>query len=183
MKIYTKTGDDGSTGLLGGDRIAKNSARIAAIGDVDELNALLGVVRAAQLDEGLDAELHRLQAWLFDLGAELAAPPGGKFDVGSIDGNHVEWIEAAIDRHMKALPPLKAFILPGGAPTAAALHVARAACRRAERAILDLASVEPVREPVRTFVNRLSDYLFAAARAANVAAGVSDTEWHRHEER
>ena len=183
MRIYTKTGDDGRTGLLGGDRIAKNSLRIAAIGDFDELNAHLGLARAAGPDVDLEAELHRLQAWLFDLGAELAAPPGGKFDAASIDEGHIAWLERAIDAHMGALPPLTAFILPGGSPAAAALHVARAVCRRAERALLDLAQTEPVRESARTFVNRLSDYLFAAARKANADARVPDVEWHRHEDR
>lgn len=178
MKIYTKTGDGGSTGLLGGDRIAKNSLRIAAIGDVDELNATLGLA----LSQGAVPDLHRLQCWLFDLGAELAAPPGGKFDAASIGPAHVVWLEGEIDRLMESLPPLKAFVLPGGKPAAAALHLARVVCRRAERSLLDLHAAEPVRENARTFVNRLSDYLFAAARAANATEGVSDVEWHHQEE-
>ena len=178
MKIYTRTGDDGDTGLLGGDRVAKTSLRIVAIGDVDELNATLGLALA----QGAPSELHRLQCWLFDLGAELASPPGGKFDAASIGPAHVAWLEGEIDRLMDALPPLKAFILLGGSPAAAALHLARVVCRRAERAVLDLHAAETVREEARTFVNRLSDYLFAAARAANAAAGVPDVEWHRQEE-
>lgn len=178
MKIYTRTGDSGTTGLLGGGRIEKNSLRIAAIGEVDELNALLGLAAA----QGGGAELHRLQCWLFDLGAELAAPPGGKFDAASIDGAHVAWLETAIDRHMEALPPLRAFVLPGGTAAAATLHVARAVCRRVERSLLALHEVEPVREAARVFVNRLSDYLFAAARSANADTGVADVEWHRQEE-
>ena len=178
MKIYTRTGDDGDTGLLGGDRITKTSRRIAAIGDVDELNATLGMALA----HGAPEELHRLQCWLFDLGAELASPPGGQFDVANIVPAHVAWLEGEIDRHMDALPPLKAFVLPGGSPAAASLHLARVVCRRAERSLLDLHAVEPVRENARTFVNRLSDYLFAIARAANASAGVADVEWHRQEE-
>ncbi len=176
MRIYTKSGDAGSTGLLGGDRIAKSSLRIAAIGDVDELNAALGLV------PGAGDDLHRLQCWLFDLGAELAAPPGGKFEAPSVGTLHIEWLEAEIDRQMDALPPLRAFILPGGSPAGAALHWARVVCRRAERSILQLHAAEPVREEARAFVNRLSDYLFSAARTANADAGVTDVEWHRQEE-
>ena len=111
----------------------------------------------------------------------MAAPPGGKFDTESVGTGHVEWLEGAIDRQMGALPPLRAFVLPGGSPAAAALHLARVVCRRAERAILALHAEEPVRENARVFVNRLSDYLFAAARSANAAAGVPDVEWHRQE--
>ena len=178
MKIYTKTGDGGETGLLGGARIAKNSLRIAAIGEIDELNASLGL--AQSLGAPRNAELHRLQCWLFDLGSELAAPQGSKFDNAAIGAEAVAWLEGEIDRAMGELPPLKAFILPGGTPAAAALHVARAVCRRAERAILDLHEVEPLRENLRVFVNRLSDYLFAVARSANAVSNVSDVEWHRY---
>ena len=178
MRIYTKTGDSGATGLLGGSRVPKSGLRIAAIGDVDELNATLGV--AASL--GASEELSRLQCWLFDLGAELAAPAGSAFDRETIVVSHVGWLESAIDRHMAALPPLRAFVLPGGSPVAAALHLARTVCRRAERTTLALHEAEPVRENARVFLNRLSDYLFAAARIANAAEGVADVEWHRQEE-
>jgi len=177
VKIYTKTGDEGQTGLLGGNRIAKNSLRIAAIGEIDELNAALGLARALSVTK--DA-YHRLQCWLFDLGSELAAPPGSKFDAAAIGPEAIAWLEEEIDRAMGELPPLKAFILPGGTPEAGALHVARAVCRRAERAILDLHEVEPVRENLRVFANRLSDYLFAIARSANAASSVPDVEWHRY---
>jgi cob(I)alamin adenosyltransferase len=177
VKIYTKTGDEGQTGLLGGDRIAKNSLRIAAIGEIDELNAALGLARALSVTNGT---YHRLQCWLFDLGSELAAPPGSKFDAAAIGPEAIAWLEEEIDRAMGELPPLKAFILPGGIPEAASLHVARAVCRRAERAILDLHGVEPVRENLRVFVNRLSDYLFAIARSANAVSNVPDVEWHRY---
>ena len=178
MRIYTKTGDDGRTGLLGGGRVAKRGLRIAAIGDVDELNAALGLAASARADD----ELRRLQCWLFDLGAELAAPSGSSFDRESLGAAHVAWLEAAIDRHMSALPPLRAFVLPGGSSTGAALHLARTVCRRAERTVLALHESEPVRENARVFLNRLSDYLFAAARTANAADGVPDVEWHRQEE-
>jgi cob(I)alamin adenosyltransferase len=178
VKIYTKAGDAGDTGLLGGSRVAKNSLRIRAIGEVDELNAAIGVARAygAQPDE----EFHRVQCWLFDLGGELAAPPASRFDAAAIGPDATAWLETAIDRHMGELPPLKAFILPGGSPAAAALHLARTICRRAERSVLDLHEFEPVRENVRVFLNRLSDYLFAAARSANAASDVRDVKWHRH---
>jgi cob(I)alamin adenosyltransferase len=178
VRIYTKGGDAGETGLLGGGRIAKNSLRIRAIGEVDELNAAIGVARGhgAQPDD----EFHRIQCWLFDLGGELAAPPESKFDAAAIGPEATAWLEASIDRHMETLPPLRAFILPGGSPAAAALHLARTVCRRAERSVLDLHEVEPVRENVRAFLNRLSDYLFAAARSANAASDVRDVEWHRH---
>lgn len=178
MKIYTGTGDEGQTGLLGGERVGKSSPRIDAIGAVDELNAALGLA----LVHGEDAELFRLQCWLFDLGAELASPPGGKFDVASIGPSHVAWLESRIDTHMEALQPLRAFLLPGGSARAAALHWARVVCRRAERAMLALHEHEPLRDPARTFINRLSDYLFAAARTANAQKGIADVEWHHQEE-
>lgn len=175
MRIYTKTGDAGETGLLGGSRIAKSSLRITAIGEIDELNAALGLAQA----QGA-GDLHRLQCWLFDLGSELAAPPGSKFDAPAIGPEPVAWLEAEIDRHMESLPPLKAFILPGGTSAAAALHLARGICRRAERAILALHVEEPVRENLRVFINRLSDYLFAFARSINAASKVADVEWRRY---
>lgn len=181
MRIYTRTGDDGTTGLLGGGRTAKTSPRMRAIGDVDELNAHLGLARASGRCP-FDEELGRLQAWLFDLGAELAAPEGSKFSTQGIEPGHVDWIEAAIDGHMNVLPPLRAFILPGGTPLAATLHVARTVARRAERSVLELAEQEPVRPTATRFLNRISDYLFAAARTANALQGVPDVEWHRNED-
>lgn len=181
MRIYTKTGDAGETGLLGGDRISKNSLRITAIGEIDELNAVLGLARAQGATP--DAELDRLQCFLFDFGAELAALPGSKFDSASVGSEEIRWLEEAIDRSMESLPPLKAFILPGGSPGGATLHLARTVCRRAERAILALHDREPVRAEARTFLNRLSDYLFAAARAANALDKVPDVEWHRSNDR
>lgn len=179
MRIYTKTGDDGTTGLYGGDRIPKTSSRIEAIGEVDELNTVLGLARA---EAGAPDLIDKIQHWLFDLGAELACPPGGKFDVRYIGGTQIGALERSIDEMTAALPPLKAFILPGGSPSAAALHYARAVCRRAERAVLRLGESEPVRAEAVQFLNRLSDWLFTAARTANVQCHVMDITWHPMEE-
>lgn len=181
MKIYTKTGDDGTTGLYGGDRTPKISARIEAIGEVDELNALLGVARA-QGESSFDDLLETTQSRLFDLGAELASPPGGKFDAARIRESHVEALEQSMDEMTDRLPPLREFILPGGHLQAAALHHARAVCRRTERAVLRLHEQEPVREVTRRYLNRLSDWLFVAARTVNADRNVSDVKWHASQE-
>lgn len=181
MKIYTRTGDDGTTGLLGGDRIAKDSLRISAIGDVDELNAAIGIARLHSTGSDLDSELFRIQNWLFDLGSEFACPPEGKFDICAIQDKHLEALETSIDRMTDRLPPLKAFILPGGTPLAAHLHAARCVCRRAERSVLSLSATEPVRTPSLRFLNRLSDWLFVAARTANADGRVVDIEWQKSE--
>ncbi len=179
MKIYTKTGDDGTTGLLGAGRIRKDDARIEAYGTIDELNAVLGVARGAGLGQELDADLARLQDELFAVGSALADPnPSGKFH-NVITGSHIERLEQRIDALEAELPPLTQFILPGGAPGAAALHLARTVCRRAERLIIGL-SHEPgthVAGPLLVYVNRLSDALFVLARATNHRAGVPDTPW------
>lgn len=182
-RIYTRTGDAGETALFGGRRVRKDDLRVSAYGAVDELNALLGVARAAQPPPAIDPVLERLQHYLFDLGSELAAPP----DAGASAGAHAShvrpaWVEALereIDRLEDELPPLRAFILPGGTPAAAALHHARAAARRAERDIVRLAAREPVNPELLKFMNRLSDLLFVLARAANHAAGVGDVEWRQ----
>jgi len=176
MKIYTRTGDDGTTGLLGGDRTAKTSERIEAIGDVDELNALLGVAAATGQDSLMEG-LERIQNWLFDLGAELACPPGGKFDVARVGQMQIDTLERSMDEMTSALPELKVFILPGGSARAASLHHARTVCRRAERSLLRLAESDPVREESRVFLNRLSDWLFVAARTANAECHVMDITW------
>lgn len=179
MKIYTKTGDGGETGLVGGGRVAKNSARMDAIGTVDELNAVLGVARASAPGSGLDADLATLQSWLFDLGAELASTDDSKRPYAALEESHIGWIEASIDRLTEGLEPLRNFILPGGSLLAANLHHARAVARRAERITLALHEEAPLRAEVRTFLNRLSDWLFTAARAANVEAGVPDVPWQK----
>jgi cob(I)alamin adenosyltransferase len=178
MKLYTKTGDDGTTGLFGGGRVPKTSARVAAYGTVDETNAAIGVARAAPLDGGMDAVLARVQEDLFVLGAELACLPGREDKLGMrlLGEQDIECLERAIDDADAASPPLRAFVLPGGSPQAAALHVARTVCRRAERAVLAMDDAPPRRELV-VYLNRLSDLLFAHARQANVIAGVPDVPW------
>jgi len=181
LKLYTKTGDDGTTGLYGGNRAPKTAARIRSIGEIDELNAALGVARLHSGGHLLDPALAKLQNWLFDLGAELACPPGGKFKLEQIGGEHAQFLEFSMDNQTASLPELKEFILPGGSALAAYLHLARCVCRRAERTILELHDVEPVRLEVRVFVNRLSDWLFVSARTANHSQNVHDIAW-RHSE-
>jgi cob(I)alamin adenosyltransferase len=176
MKIYTRTGDDGTTGLIGGARIAKNSLRMNAIGAVDELNAGVGMVRAAGFPT-LDNELELFQNWLFDLGAELASPTEHRLQHRALSPAKIVLIEESIDRQTSELEPLKNFILPGGCEVAARVHVARCACRRAERSILELNEHEPVTVEALAFINRLSDWLFVAARTANHLAGVQDVKW------
>lgn len=174
MRIYTKTGDTGTTGLVGGSRVSKSDGRIAAIGDVDELNALIGVARAQESE--LDTELHRIQNWLFDLGAELATPPDTKFGNESLSDEHVRKLEESIDEMNEVLSPLRNFILPGGTPVAATLHHARTVCRRAERSVIAFGDVRP---ELNRFLNRLSDWLFVAARFENRARG--DVLWSKSE--
>ncbi|HEX8794709.1 MAG TPA: cob(I)yrinic acid a,c-diamide adenosyltransferase [Polyangiaceae bacterium] len=179
MKLYTKTGDDGTTGLFGGGRVPKASPRVDAYGTVDEANAVIGVARATRLDAGIDAVLARVQEDLFTIGAELACVPGkeGKLNMPLIGEPDIARVEHAIDEADAACPPLKSFVLPGGSPQAAALHVARTVSRRAERAVLSLSDA-PARREVLVYLNRLSDLLFALARRANVVAGVEDVPWH-----
>jgi cob(I)alamin adenosyltransferase len=178
MKLYTKTGDDGTTGLFGGGRVPKASARVDAYGTVDETNAAIGMARAARLDPAIDAILAHVQEDLFVLGAELACVPGreGKLSTPLLGPADVERLEHAIDETDAACAPLKSFVLPGGSPQAAALHVARTVCRRAERALLALEDATPRRD-LAIYLNRLSDLLFALARRANVLAGVADVPW------
>jgi len=178
VNIYTRTGDGGQTGLVGGARISKTSPRIAAIGEVDELNAALGVAVASRLDEDLEAELEWVQNRLFDIGSELAAPKG-RDDLPIVGEDDVDRIERSIDRLMASLPPLRQFILPGGTPQSAALHLARCVCRRAERAAFTLARDEPVRAEILQFLNRLADWLFVAARTANNRQNVLDVAWKK----
>jgi len=177
MKIYTKTGDGGDTGLIGGHRVAKNSPRISAIGEVDELNALLGVARSSTDHEGLELMLDNIQAWLFEVGAELASPGEERFQ--TIGDHEVRSLEESMDEQTNTLPELRNFILPGGTQCAAYLHLARSVCRRAERTVLDLNEREPVRGEVKVFLNRLADWLFIAARTANRSGNVDDVNWKR----
>ena len=180
MKIYTRAGDDGSTGLLGAGRVGKDDPRIDSYGTVDELNAVLGLARSAgRFDEDLDALIARVQDDLFTVGAALADPdPRGKFH-HAVDAGHASRLEADIDRLESELAPLTQFILPGGCPVAAQLHLARTICRRAERLVVHLAR-QPgvdVPRPVVAYLNRLSDFLFVLARAANRRSGVADIPW------
>jgi len=182
MKIYTRTGDGGETSLFGGTRVAKDDPRVAAYGDVDELNALIGVARlAAGDDEGtadIGAELVHLQRDLFAIGALLADPSGTvgqKISKARIADADVTRLEQVIDTFEAELPPLTNFILAGGGSCGATLHVARAVCRRAERSMVAL---EPAVDPLLLkYINRLSDLLFVLARASNHRAGVPDINW------
>lgn len=179
MKIYTKTGDRGDTALFGGARVSKASQRVAAYGDVDELNSVLGVVTAHTTEDASRAELRHIQSDLFVLGAELAKNPDKQVDLGMplIAEPDVVRLEQLIDALDQTLAPLKTFILPGGSIPAAFLHVARTTCRRAERAVVELARTEPVREELIRYLNRLSDLLFTMARAQNAHAGIPDVPW------
>lgn len=177
-KIYTRTGDDGTTGLVDGSRIVKHGARMEAVGAVDEANAALGFA-AMELSGDALAEMTRLENDMFDLGADLATP-GDDFApsemVLRIVASQVEWIEQRIDAHNETLAPLTSFILPGGTEAAARLHLARTAARRAERAVVALAAEEPVNPQALAFINRLSDYLFVLGRVVN-DGGAKDVLW------
>lgn len=198
VKIYTKTGDSGETGLFGGTRVGKDAARVEAYGTVDELNAALGMVMAAlpappgtpppmaadpatplpaRDFAGLRALLATIQEGLFDLGADLASAPGKKGQEARTTDVAIAGLERAIDALEEDLPPLRNFILPGGSPAAAALHVARAVCRRAERRVVALARADPVDPVVVRYLNRMSDLLFVAARWVNARLGVADPIW------
>jgi cob(I)alamin adenosyltransferase len=178
VKIYTRTGDAGDTSLFDGSRVSKADSRVDAYGDVDELNAWLGLARAARLDADLDQPLVRIQQDLFALGAQLADPGeriAERVRKASLADADVERLEALIDRLESELPALRRFILAGGSPAGAALHVARTVCRRAERKIV---SLTPMPDAVFIkYVNRLSDLLFVVARVVNHRAGVPEIEW------
>ncbi len=179
MKIYTKTGDAGETGLFAGPRVRKDAARIEAYGTVDELNAVLGFARTQSLPANLDSIVARIQNELFRLGAELATPDRSRCATAVLTDNEITVLESEIDVLEAALAPLSQFILPGGTCAAAALHVARTVCRRAERRVVSLATAEPLGEVAIAYLNRLSDFLFVAARAANKVAGVADVAWQK----
>lgn len=179
MKIYTKTGDDGETGLFGGPRVRKDAPRIEAYGAVDELNAVLGLARAETLPPDMDALLASIQNGLFDLGAELATPEPAKMGVSTVGASQIAKLETAIDHYEATLPALKQFVLPGGSRAAAALHIGRTVCRRAERRAITLATVEPISAQLIIYLNRLSDLLFVLARAANQSAGLPDVPWQK----
>jgi cob(I)alamin adenosyltransferase len=181
LKIYTKTGDEGETGLFGGERVPKDHRRVAAYGDVDEVNATLGLARATEPTDFEDPLLQAIQRNLFAIGAELATPDPARLAKAlggpPLGEAEVTALEQAIDRLDAALPPLKVFILPGGTPKGATFHVARTVCRRAERSVVGLARETPVSPAIRHYLNRLSDLLFVLARAANARAGAGDLPW------
>jgi cob(I)alamin adenosyltransferase len=179
MKIYTRGGDRGETGLVGGARVAKSALRVAAYGEVDELNAALGAAAAELESADHRRALAAVQRTLFELGAELATPPGNERAGGTppVAMAEVTALEAAIDALDARLAPLRHFLLPGGTRAGAALHLARTVCRRAERAVVALDRAEAVRPEVLAYLNRLSDYLFTLARAVNAEAGAAETEW------
>jgi cob(I)alamin adenosyltransferase len=173
-KIVTRTGDAGTTGLGDGSRVAKDSPRIAAIGDLDELNSTLGLLLTEPLPAKVAACLTSVQHDLFDLGGELAVP-----GYTAVAEAHVARLEDAVEAFNANLGPLKEFILPGGTRAAATAHLARTVCRRAERALVRLAATDPVSDPARRYLNRLSDLLFVLARTLNRAAGRPDVLWQR----
>ncbi len=181
MKIYTKTGDTGETGLFGGGRVPKDHRRVEAYGQVDELNAAIGFALSLDPQEFERPLLETIQRDLFTIGAELAAPDPAKLEnalpAARIGEPRVEALEDAIDSHEEKLPALKNFILPGGTPKAAALHLARTVCRRTERGVVALARAEAISPAIVKYLNRLSDLLFVLARAANARAGHPDIKW------
>jgi cob(I)alamin adenosyltransferase len=184
LKIYTRRGDTGQTDLFGGERVAKDALRVAAYGDVDELNASIGVAIAAGIDATLAPALARIPSALFDLGASLATPDPAhrrKANIAGVDAADIDGLEALIDQLEAGLTPLATFILPGGTPPAAAFHVARTVCRRAERAVVRLAGTpgESVEANATRYLNRLSDLLFVLARHENARKGVVDVAWSR----
>lgn len=179
MKIYTRTGDDGTTGLFGGARVPKNDVRVEAYGTVDEANAAIGLARAAGLDPKIDELLASVQDDLFTIGAELACVPGRERNlrvelIGEADAAR---LERAIDDAQTGLPELRSFVLPAGGAGVAGLHLARCVVRRAERRALDAAAVGPVRSEVLVYLNRLSDLLFVLARRENHSSGRGDVPW------
>jgi cob(I)alamin adenosyltransferase len=177
-KIYTRTGDAGTTGLADGSRVAKDSARIAALGELDELNSVVGLLLAEELPADICALLTGVQHDLFDLGGEMAIPGSALLNEKSIGE-----LEEAIDHYNETLGPLKEFILPGGTRAAALAHLARAVCRRAERQLVAVAGTEAISESGRKYVNRLSDLLFVLGRSLNRLAGRGDVLWQKDRKR
>jgi len=177
MRIYTRTGDQGDTGLLGPHRVPKDDIRISAYGDVDELNAQIGSLRAVITDPAVASHLERIQAMLLEMGAELASPPGVARPAGAIRDEDVIALEKAIDAIDATLPPLTQFVVPAGAEAACRAHLARCVCRRAERAVVRLLRAQPSETAILPYLNRLSDLLFVLARWANQQARVGESAW------
>jgi len=179
MKIYTKSGDDGSTGLLGGSRTSKSDRRVDCVGAIDELNAAIGWAAVAVADASQLESLRIVQNELFVVGSHLAAPDVlAAKSIPPMDEASIDRLEMEIDAATERLPPLRNFILPGGCEASARLHLARTVCRRSERSIVAFAQDRPVAPIVTIYLNRLSDWLFVQARLANHLAGVADIVWH-----
>ena len=181
-KVYTRTGDDGTTGLVGGSRIKKSSKRVGCYGDIDELNSWLGIIRTTAMHEkygALGNALQQIQQDLFDIGAELACPAQMTIPayVRIVSEEKVATIEGLIDQHTQSLPELRSFVLPGGTTLNGYLHLARTVCRRAERSLCDLKECEPVRDTVLHYINRLSDLLFTLARADCARLNAQEFLW------
>ena len=177
MKIYTKTGDEGETGLFGGGRVPKDDPRVRAYGEVDELNAALGMAASLSPDGFESALFQTIQRDLFSIGAELATPDPAKLRSAPIGAAGIAALEQTIDNYEEQLPPLKNFILPAGTPKACAFHLARTVCRRAERSVVALARDNQINPLIIHYLNRLSDLLFVLARAVNAKAGKPDVAW------
>ena len=178
-RIYTRTGDKGETGLVGGARVSKDSLRVEAYGNVDELNSILGIARAFLNDKELNDLLGELQSDLFVVGADLASTPGAQQrNIPRISKEKIAAMEKAIDKFEAELSPLNYFILPGGGVVGSLLHNARTVARRAERRIVTLSKTEPINEQLIPYMNRLSDLLFVMARVTNRRENKAETEWH-----
>jgi cob(I)alamin adenosyltransferase len=181
MKIYTRTGDEGDTGLFGGGRVPKDNPRVVAYGDVDELNAVLGVVRATEPEDFFGSLFEAIQRDLFSIGGQLATPNpdavARTLAKANLPADRVTEFERIIDQSDMELPPLRSFVLPAGTPKAASLHHARTVCRRAERSVVHLAHGSDVPSSFLVYLNRLSDLLFTLARLANFRGGVGDVTW------
>ncbi len=182
MKVYTRGGDQGETSLFGGQRVPKSDLRVQAYGDVDELNSVLGLVRNELKDEDLTGFIDEIQPRLFDLGGELATPDVDALQrkgqsIPRIEAEYAQEVEVWIDQLDAELEPLRNFVLPGGAPAASLLHLARTVCRRAERQVVGIAAQEPVSDAVLQYLNRLSDLFFVMARVVNHRAGIVEPTW------
>ena len=181
MKIYTRTGDTGTTGLFGGGRVSKHHPRVLAYGEVDELNSVIGMIRSTPPVDFSARLLEEIQRDLFTIGGHLATPDPEKVRAAlakaELSDDRIALFERTIDEADRELPPLKAFILPAGTPKSAAFHVGRTVCRRAERSVVALAAESPVPEAFLVYLNRLSDLLFVLARLANHRAGQADVTW------
>lgn len=177
MTIYTKKGDEGNTSLFGGSHVSKSSVRVEAYGSIDELNSWIGLVLSNSLSEEVSKMLRTIQEHLLVLGADLAAPPSSTTRIGRINEEHVLFLEQNIDLLQQNLPELKNFILPGGAQTGASLHIARTICRRTERRVVSCAHKEEISSFSIKYLNRLSDFLFVAARFENKQADTAEKVW------